>query len=181
MSEQVPQSEDDAFELDCLFNWMRFLAGPSRQYAQGEVVVRAYGELDESFIVIEKQISHAPWAIDQYVVGTMDAANSLMSLVRLLKEFQFDLGRLVARLEKLPYGIEGRARLEHVQVNYRVHGESPTAGDDEIAPAQEQFVEAAFNDDDPDATLPGRSMADIASRLAPVDGRHGRPTPPASE
>jgi len=169
MSEQVQVNEGGAVELDCLFNWMRFLAGPSRQHAQGDVVVRVYGELDDSYVVIEKRTSPAPRPVGQYVLLTGDSVNSLMTLFRLLKEFQFDLKRLIAKLETLRYGSDGRARLEGVEVGYRVCGELASTASDEPPPVREAVVDEA----DPDATLPGLSLTDIARSLAPVEGGNG--------
>lgn len=180
MSAQSQEARDDAFELDCLFNWMRFLTGASRQYSKGDVVVHVYGEFDDSFIVIEKRIFAAPMPVDQYVLLTGDAANSLMSLVRLLKEFQFDLGRLIAKLERLDYGVEGRARLERVDVAYSVVGAAPSDRH-ETAAEEDEFEEVVVDESAADPATPRRSLSEIIKSLPPFDGRHGRPKAPRGD
>lgn len=180
MTEPIDNSAGEAFELDCLFNWMRFLTEPLREYSKGDLVVHVYGELDDSYIVIEKQVAASPITLDQYLVHTQDAANSLMSLVRLVREFGFDLKSLVSKLEQLDYDVDGCARLEHVEIYYRQVQESVTA--DQGQDPMKDKSKGSSNDVAPKVVFrkrkfeapakDPRSIDEIAKSLSPFDKKH---------
>ena len=176
---------DDSFELDCLFNWMRLLTSPSGHYCRGELTIRVYGERDDSYVVIENQVSQSPMAVDQFLLHTQDFSNPLMALLKFLRQFSFDLATIFSKLKSLDYDEGGHARLEHVDVYFKLIEEYNPEGQDAMknkdkTPATAANPGVVFKkrkfDAAPDANA--RSVDEIVKSISPFDdkGQAGKPS-----
>jgi len=84
---------------------MQFLTGPDRQFEEGDLLVNAFGEGDNSYLVIDKKIGDQPRTVTQYVLHPLNG-NCLFRQISFLAECGFDLADAVDRLEKADYVAE---------------------------------------------------------------------------
>jgi uncharacterized protein YebE (UPF0316 family) len=92
----------DLMSLKTLTEWMQLFTGPERQFEEAGLFVNVYGEGDNSYLVIEKNIRDMPRTVDQYVLHPREG-NGLFQQISFLAESEFDLVRTVDRLEKAEY------------------------------------------------------------------------------
>ena len=106
-------------KLNTLKSWMRLLSGPESSYTEGNLTVHVYGEEDQSYVVIEEEISPSPRVVDQYTIHALDEENGLFSLVKFLHVCDFDLMKVrsaVKNAEYLEDGMNDICRFEHVEI-----------------------------------------------------------------
>lgn len=106
-------------ELKRLIDWMKLLSGQERFYKEGNLTVHVYGEEDQSYVVIEEEISESPRVVDQYTVHPLQKENGLYALVNFLNECEFDLKNLASKISRAVYVEDGMSdifRFEHVEV-----------------------------------------------------------------
>jgi len=84
--------------LNTLTEWMAFLSGPDRQYEEDALSVDVYGEGDDSYLVLEKEIEQSPIVVEQYVLHPLSGDNKLYQQIQFLAECQFSLSKIVDRL-----------------------------------------------------------------------------------
>ncbi|GAB2189925.1 hypothetical protein MAH1_15330 [Sessilibacter sp. MAH1] len=106
-------------ELKNLINWMGLISGQDRFYREDAVTVHVYGEGDESYIVIEREVSKSPRIVDQYTITPFQNKNSLYELVQFLQTCEFDLNNLVSKIvsaDYVEYGMNDVAQFDFVEV-----------------------------------------------------------------
>ncbi len=84
--------------METLTDWITLISGEERRYKQGDMVVNVYGELDDSYVVIEKNKLDNPKTVDQFIIHP-NHANKLFGLLGFLSEFDFNLLKLMATIE----------------------------------------------------------------------------------
>ena len=104
--------------LKTLCDWMELLSGSDKIYKENTLTVHVYGEQDQSYIVVECEVSNSPRIVDQYTLHGLKE-NALFSLVCFLNDQGFDLERLVSSLVEANYiedGMNDIAQFESVEV-----------------------------------------------------------------
>ncbi len=104
--------------LKTLTEWLQLLASPERQIESDGLLVNVYGDGDQSYFVIDKQIGSQPRVAVQYVLHPV-AGNGLYQQLSFLAESGFDLESVVERLGRADFVVDGMneiARFAHVEV-----------------------------------------------------------------
>ncbi len=104
--------------LKTLLDWMKLLSGEDKFHNDGTLTVRVYGEDDQSYIVVERELSDSPKVVDQYTIHSLKD-NALFCLVCFLKDHNFDAQCLLTALIESNYvedGMNEITQFEYVEV-----------------------------------------------------------------
>lgn len=106
-------------KLKKCIDWIRILSSQEKLYKEGNLTVHVYGEEDQSYIVIEDEISKSPKVVNQYTVHPLKKENDLFELICFLHECNFDLKDVVSKISSAEYiedGMNDISKFEHVEV-----------------------------------------------------------------
>lgn len=90
-------------KLDSMSDWMDFFSSDERIYIKDNYALYAYGDEDQSYIVIESEVSSDPVTCDRYVFHCEENSNPIFSLFCFLEKFEFSFNRLVETIENYKY------------------------------------------------------------------------------
>ncbi len=90
-------------KLKNLTDWMTFFVSQERNCTEGNTTIRAYGEGDLSYLVIEVTESQSPRRTNQYVFNSLNKEKSLFEIIEFLNECNFNQDSVVEKISSANY------------------------------------------------------------------------------
>ena len=87
-------------KLESLTDWNQLLSNDDRTYVEDNLVVNIFGELEDSYMVVERYISNSPRTVHQFVFHSKNHTNPLFGLFAFLSKYNFSLKQLMQKIDE---------------------------------------------------------------------------------